>query len=367
MSIKLDLIPVSEWGFQSSQRPIVIAGPCSAETEEQVMETARQVAAQGVTIFRAGIWKPRTRPNSFEGVGAEGLVWLQKVRQETGMKVGTEVANAKHVYEAIKYGVDLLWIGARTTVNPFAVQEIADALQGVDIPILVKNPVSPDLSLWMGALERLNKVGIKKLGAIHRGFTVYDTTPYRNPPQWQLAIDLMQKLPDLPIFADPSHMAGNREFLFSLSQKALDLHYTGLMIETHITPEKAWSDASQQVTPEGLRSILDRLVVRHRRPEDPKVMESLEDLRAQIDKLDDILMDNICRRMDIADQIGMYKRENNMTILQSGRWEEITQHRREDGLKRGLSEAFLDRYLKAVHQESINRQSKIMNEDLTSS
>ncbi len=363
MSVELNLEPLSEWGISEQiQRPVVIAGPCSAETEEQVMETARQVAAQGVRIFRAGIWKPRTRPGTFEGVGAEGLKWMQQVQKETGMLVGTEVANAKHVFEAIKYGVDILWIGARTTVNPFAVQEIADALEGLDVPVLVKNPVSPDLSLWMGALERINKAGITKLGAIHRGFTVSEKSPYRNPPQWQIAIELKQQLPDLPVFADPSHMAGNREFLFSLSQKALDLHYQGLMIETHITPDKAWSDAKQQVTPEGLNDMCNRFHVRHRKPEDPNVLETLEELRHQIDNIDDILFETIEKRMAIADQIGRYKKENNMTILQAGRWEEIVENRKEIGLKYGLSEAFLDRYLKAIHQESINRQGKIMNE-----
>ena len=363
MSIELNLKPLNEWGIaEEIQRPVVIAGPCSAETEEQVLETARQVAAQGVKIFRAGIWKPRTRPGTFEGVGVDGLKWLQKVQKETGMLVGTEVANAKHVFDAIKYGVDVLWIGARTTVNPFAVQEIADALEGLDVPVLVKNPVSPDLSLWMGALERINKAGITKLGAIHRGFTVSEKTSYRNPPQWQIAIELKQKLPELPVFADPSHMAGNREFLFSLSQKALDLHYQGLMIETHITPDKAWSDAKQQVTPEVLKDMRDRFQVRHRKPENPEVLESLEELRDQIDKMDDSLFETIKKRMELADQIGRYKKENNMTILQAGRWEEIVAHRKEIGLEYGLTESFLDRYLKAIHQESINRQNKIMNE-----
>lgn len=363
MSIQLNIEPLENWGIADEiERPLVIAGPCSAETEEQVMETAKQLAAQGVRLFRAGIWKPRTRPGSFEGVGVEGLRWLQRVQKETGMLVGTEVANAKHVFDAIKYGVDVLWIGARTTVNPFAVQEIADALEGLDVPVLVKNPVSPDLSLWMGALERINKAGITKLGAIHRGFTVSEKTPYRNPPQWQIAIELKQQLPNLPVIADPSHMAGNREFLFSLSQKALDLHYQGLMIETHITPDKAWSDAKQQVTPEGLSDMRSRFSVRHRKPENPEVLESLEELRAQIDKIDDILFETITKRMEIADQIGRYKKDNNMTILQSGRWEEIVAHRKKIGLKYGLTEAFLDRYLKAIHQESINRQSQIMNE-----
>lgn len=363
MSVTLNLDPIEEWGLGDIERPLVIAGPCSAETEEQVMETARQLAAQGVTLFRAGIWKPRTRPGSFEGVGVEGLRWLQRVQKETGMKVGTEVANAKHVFEAIKYGVDVLWIGARTTVNPFAVQEIADALEGMDLPVLVKNPVSPDLSLWMGALERINKAGITKLGAIHRGFTVSGKTPYRNPPQWQIAIELMQNLPDLPVIADPSHMSGTREFLFSLSQKALDLHYQGLMIESHINPDKAWSDAKQQVTPEVLQDMRNRFQVRHRKPANPDALESLEELRHKIDEMDDLLLETVVKRMEVADQIGRYKKDNNMTILQSGRWEELVEHRKELGLKSGLSEVFLDRYLKAIHQESINRQGQIMNQD----
>ncbi|MBN1117591.1 MAG: bifunctional 3-deoxy-7-phosphoheptulonate synthase/chorismate mutase type II [Bacteroidales bacterium] len=344
------------------ERPLVMAGPCSAETEEQVMETARQLKENGINIFRAGIWKPRTRPNTFEGVGKEGLPWLKKVHNELGMLTATEVANANHVFEALKYGVDILWIGARTTANPFAVQEIADALEGVDIPVLIKNPVNPDVELWIGAFERLNQAGIKKLAAIHRGFSTYGKTFYRNDPQWQIPIELKRRIPDLPMITDPSHICGNRELLFEISQEAMDLNFDGLIIESHICPDKAISDAGQQITPKALKELLDKLVLRKPNIENTLIMNSLEDLRQEIDKYDDKLLDILASRMMVAEKIGLYKKEHNLTILQSGRWDELLQERTRKAMKKGLSEEFIIKVLRAIHQESINRQTKIMNE-----
>ncbi|HZM13382.1 MAG TPA: chorismate mutase, partial [Bacteroidales bacterium] len=323
METALNTMPIQEWrGYKN--RPFLISGPCSAETEEQVIKTARQLAQLNtVNIFRAGIWKPRTRPDSFEGVGAEGLRWLRNVKQETGLLVGTEVANEKHVYEALKYGIDMLWIGARTSVNPFTVQEISDALKGVDVIVLVKNPVNPDIDLWIGAIERIAKAGIKHLGAIHRGFSTYEKTSYRNPPNWQLPIELRHRIPDLPLICDPSHIAGSREFLREISQKALDLNFDGLMIESHIDPDKALSDATQQVTPDDLRKLLSRLVIRNPVASDPKLLDILGELRQQIDVFDEHLLDLLEKRMKVAETIGQYKKENNITILQSTRWDEI--------------------------------------------
>jgi chorismate mutase len=343
-------------------KPIYMAGPCSAETEEQVMNTARPLAAMGIKIFRAGIWKPRTRPNAFEGVGSVGLKWLQHVKQETGMLVSTEVANVKHVYEALKYGVDIIWLGARTTANPFAVQDIADSLRGVNIPVMIKNPINPDVNLWIGAIERINNAGIKRIAAIHRGFSSYDKTLYRNVPQWQVPIELRSRIPDMPIITDPSHICGTREFLYDISQKAMDLNFDGLIIETHCNPDKALSDAKQQVTPEGLKSILDRLVLR-----DPEVKEelmlTLAVLRDQIDKLDDKIINMLEERMQVAEKIGLYKKENNITILQTKRWDDMLKNRLRLGTRKGLSEEFVIKLFRSIHQESINHQTHVMNEE----
>ena len=305
------------------ERPLVIAGPCSAETEEQVMNTATQLASKGIKLFRAGIWKPRTKPGGFEGVGVEGLPWLKRVKTETGMLVCTEVATAKHVLECLKAGIDVLWIGARTTANPFAMQEIADALRGVDIPVLVKNPVNPDLELWIGALERLNQAGLQRLGAIHRGFSSYERKIYRNLPQWHIPIELRRRIPQLPILCDPSHIGGKRELIAPLCQQAMDLGFDGLIVESHCDPDKAWSDASQQVTPDVLDYILNLLVIR----KDTQSTENLSELRKQIDECDNDLIQTLAKRMRVAREIGTYKKEHDMTILQTGRYNEILEKR----------------------------------------
>jgi chorismate mutase len=361
MVVKLENSQINDWrGYKG--RPFLISGPCSAETEEQVMETARQLAEmKQISVFRAGIWKPRTRPNSFEGVGSEGLKWLRRVKQETGMLVGTEVANEKHVYEALKYGIDMLWIGARTSVNPFTVQEISDALNGVDVMVLVKNPINPDIELWMGAIERIAKAGITRLGAIHRGFSSYEKTLYRNQPNWQLPIELRRRFPDLPIICDPSHIGGARQFLYEISQKAMDLNFDGLMIESHINPAKALSDSAQQLTPNDLKELLSRLILRNPDPSDPKLLDVLGELRQQIDIYDDHLLDLMEKRMKVAETIGRYKKENNITILQSTRWDEIIKKVIAKGEAKGLSAELIDTIFKAIHQESINHQMKVMN------
>ena len=306
-----------------TKRPLVIAGPCSAETEEQVMQTAKELAARGIKIFRSGIWKPRTKPGGFEGVGAEGLPWLQRVQKEFGMYTAVEVATAKHVRECLAHNVDILWIGARTSANPFAVQEIADALEGIDIPVLIKNPVNPDLDLWIGAIERIYNAGIRRIGAIHRGFSTSDKKIYRNLPQWHLPIELHRQLPNLPIICDPSHIGGKRELIAPLCQQAMDLNFDGLIIESHCHPEKAWSDAAQQVTPAVLDFILNTIVIRDM----TQSTESLTALRRQIDELDDSLLELLARRMRISNEIGTYKKEHNMPILQAQRYDEILQHR----------------------------------------
>jgi chorismate mutase len=364
MTIKLDILPLSEWGLPYKEKPLVIAGPCSAETEEQVLETAVQLKNTGrVTVYRAGIWKPRTRPNSFEGVGSKGLPWLQKVKAETGLLVSTEVANIKHVYEALKYGVDILWIGARTSANPFAMQEIADALKGVDVPVFVKNPITPDLELWIGAIERIFNAGIKRVGAIHRGFATYEKTMYRNLPHWQIPIDLKNRMPGLPILNDPSHISGNSDLIFDLSQQAMDLNFDGLIIESHRNPSEAWSDAKQQVTPDELAEILSRLIIREPVPHNPKVLDELGELRSIINILDDQLLVTLEQRMKVAEKIGRYKKKNNITILQSKRWEDIINKMLVKGAQKGLSKETINDIFKAIHQESIKRQNAIMKED----
>lgn len=361
MQVKLNLTPVSNWGMISQSRPIVIAGPCSAETEMQLLDAARQIAKEErVNVLRAGVWKPRTRPNAFEGIGEESLTWLAKAKAETGLPTTTEVANVAHVELALKHKVDILWIGARTTVNPFAVQEIADALKGVDIPVLVKNPVNPDLALWIGALERLNSAGITKLGAIHRGFTSAEKTKYRNQPMWSIPIELKRLVPELPIICDPSHICGNRTMLQEVSQKALDLNFNGLMIESHPTPDEAWSDAAQQITPTVLSKMLVDLALRNADTDNVVYKKGLEDLREEIDLLDTQLMGKLTERMEIVKKIGAYKRNNHVTILQTNRWDEIVKSRIVNGVKNGLTEKFIKRVFDAIHQESINKQTEVM-------
>ena len=345
------------------KRPVIVSGPCSAETEEQTLETCRQVAATGkVDILRAGIWKPRTRPNNFEGIGTDGLKWMQKAKEETGLPVSVEVANFNHVFEALKAGVDILWIGARTTVNPFSVQEIANALEGTDATVFVKNPINADLELWTGALERLNKAGISKLGMIHRGFAQHGSSIYRNEPKWQLAVEMKLRFPEIPMLCDPSHIAGNRELLQALSQQALDMDYAGLMIESHIDPDNAWSDKKQQVTPDRLNEMLSEFTIRRSEVPDAELSEKLKQLRRQIDMVDDELLELLGKRMKIAEDIGEVKKEKGVTILQTSRWEEIIEKASAKGELQGLSKKFMIRYLNAVHQESIDHQNEIMNQ-----
>jgi len=349
--------------FKTFNHPIKIAGPCSAETEEQVVATAERLHKTGqVDILRAGIWKPRTRPGAFEGIGAKGLPWLQSAKEKTGLPVGVEVAKASHVELCLEFGVDVLWIGARTTVNPFAVQEIADALKGVDIPVLVKNPINPDLSLWLGGMERLQNAGLTQLGAIHRGFSFSGEKIYRNRPQWQIAIDFKIVMFDIIMINDPSHICGRRDLLQKVAQKAMDLNFDGLMIESHITPDEAWSDAAQQITPEVYAELIQSLVIRDRDAYNKVDKTPLDRMRKQIDIIDDEIMNILASRMEVARQIGQYKKENNMTILQNERWLEVLQKFVERGKKNGLSEYFITRIIKSIHYESIEQQEKIMTE-----
>lgn len=362
MKIDLNLEPVENWGY-NLKAPILISGPCSAESAEQVMETVKGIAKYypQVSIIRAGIWKPRTRPGTFEGIGMEGLSWLTDAGKAVGKPVATEIANAQHAEQALKAGVNILWIGARTTVNPFGMQEIADALKGVDIPVFVKNPINPDLELWIGGLERLNKAGITKLGAIHRGFSTTIKSEYRNKPTWELALELRRRIPALPMICDPSHICGTREYIQQVAQKAMDLDYDGLMIEAHRDPSVALSDAKQQVTPDELGRIMNALVVRDRTTSDPFVLNKLEELRDTIDSIDKDLLNLIAKRMEIAKEIGQYKKDNNITILQSGRWQEIVEQSVNEGKKKGLSQEFVENYLQSIHGESIRIQNEIMN------
>jgi len=339
--------------------PIVIAGPCSAETEEQVLTIANQLKNSDVNYFRAGIWKPRTRPGNFEGIGALGLKWLQKVKEETGLKTATEVANRAHVELALEHDIDMLWIGARSTVSPFIVQEIADALKGTDKIVLVKNPVNPDLALWLGAIERLYTSDIKNLGVIHRGFSTYEKSKYRNNPEWQLPIELQNRFPDLPLILDPSHITGNRDLIFDISQTALDLNFDGLMIETHHNPDKAWSDAAQQVTPDSLIRIMNDLKIRKETTPEAEYTTAINNLRAQIDVVDNQIIELLGKRMIVADGIGNLKKANNVSVLQTKRWNEILGKMVLEGQEKGLSEEFILRMFKVIHQESINHQEKI--------
>ena len=341
--------------------PLVIAGPCSAETEDQVLKIAHDLKDTDVSIYRAGIWKPRTRPGMFEGVGAIGLKWLDKVKKETGLLTATEVANASHVKLALEYDIDVLWIGARSTVSPFIVQEIADALEGTDKIVLVKNPVNPDLALWLGGIERLYSANIKKLGVIHRGFSTYEKSKYRNNPEWQLPIELQNRFPDVPLICDPSHIAGRRDILQDISQTALDLNFDGLMIETHIDPDNAWSDAAQQITPSVLVKMMNDLKIRTLTSEEADYKNQLNTLRTQIDVIDHGLLETLGKRMKVAVSIGELKKKKNVAVLQTKRWNEILGNMILEGEKKGLSEEFVLRMFKAIHQESINNQEKVIN------
>lgn len=346
-----------------NKRPLIISGPCSAETEEQVLGTAQRLAATGkIDILRSGIWKPRTRPGSFEGVGVKGLPWLLQAKKITGLPTTVEVATGKQVEDALQHDVDVLWIGARTTVNPFSVQEVADALKGVDVPVLIKNPINPDLDLWTGAVERVAKAGIKEIGLIHRGFSSYGNTEYRNAPMWHLAIEMKRKNPDMMLICDPSHISGRRDILLEVSQKSIDLGYNGLMIESHIDPDNAWSDAMQQITPEVLDDLLSKIHWRVESTDETAFLSALERLRDQIDQLDDELLQLLSRRMKLADKIGVYKKDNGVTILQTKRWNDILERALAKAEQIGLSREFIVKYFDAVHMESINHQTKVMND-----
>ena len=351
-----DIQPITLPGIDP-RRPLVIAGPCSAETEEQVLDTARSLAAEGIRICRAGLWKPRTKPGGFEGVGEAGIAWLQRVKRETGMYTSTEVATREHVATALKGGVDLLWIGARTAANPFAMQEIADALRGTDVPVLVKNPVSPDLELWIGAIERIYNAGIRRIGAIHRGFTSIDKSLYRNHPMWAIPIELHRRLPRLPIFCDPSHIGGRRDLIAPLCQQAMDMGFSGLIVESHCNPDCAWSDAKQQVMPDVLDFILDRPVIR----ENVEMTESLSALRKQIDELDNELMNLLTRRMRVSREIATYKKEHDMAVVQTGRYSEILDKRGAQGVLCGMDAEFVKKIYEAIHEESVRQQMDIIN------
>lgn len=354
--MELDLLPLNL--PSDNEKLTVIAGPCSAETEEQVIEAARQLAYKGCHIFRAGVWKPRTKPGGFEGNGEAALPWLKRVKEETGMLTSTEVATPEHVELALKYDIDILWVGARTSANPFAMQAIADSLQGVDIPVLVKNPVNPDLELWIGAMERINQAGVKRIAAIHRGFSSYDKKIYRNLPMWQIPIELRRRIPELPIFCDPSHIGGRRELIAPLCQQAMDLGFDGLIIECHCDPDKAWSDAKQQITPDILDYILGLLVIR----DQSVTTEGISALRKQIDDLDNQLMELLSKRMRVCREIGHYKKEHNMTVLQTSRYNEILNKRGAQGSLCGMDPNFIKTIFEAVHEESVRQQIEIINQ-----
>jgi chorismate mutase len=363
MKIDLKIQPLSTWIKPANEnQPLIIAGPCSAETEEQLVATAQLLAKTGkLSALRAGIWKPRTRPGEFEGIGSIGLEWLKTAKQETGLPTAVEVATAKHVEEALKAGVDILWVGARSTANPFTVQEIADALRGVDVPVMVKNPVNPDLTLWIGALERINNAGITKLAAIHRGFSSYEKSAFRNEPMWDMAINLKTHAPDLPIINDPSHITGNRDLIPYIAQKALDMDMQGLMIESHIDPSVAWTDAKQQVTPKALSDLIDALTLRKPEVKSAEIKDALAELRANIDKIDDLVIQKLAERMQIVEKIGNYKKDNGITILQVNRWDEILKKGVQYGKALKLDNDFTEKLLELIHSESIRKQTEIMN------
>ncbi len=361
----MEIINIKDWGLNidiSAETPLLISGPCSAETHEQVLETCTEISKMGVQILRGGIWKPRTRPGSFEGLGIIALPWLIEAGKKTGLPVCCEVANAYHVKEALKHGVDILWIGARTTVNPFAVQEIAEALKGKDIPVMVKNPVNPDLELWIGAMERLIQVGINKIAAIHRGFSVYNSPKYRNQPQWEIPIELHRRLPQLEIICDPSHIAGKRALLYEVAQHALDLNFDGLMIEAHISPDTAWSDALQQVTPAGLKELMEQLTTRQTDSSNPDYLKKINQFRELIDELDSQALELIDQRMEIVRKIGNYKKESNIAILQIERWIYVREMCIKKAKKLGISKKFVEEFINTIHNESIQQQTRIMRE-----
>ena len=346
-------------------KPFLISGPCSAETEEQTLETARRLKTTNkVHVFRAGVWKPRTRPGSFEGVGEKALPWLKKVKEETGFPITVEVAKAEHVDLCLKAQIDILWIGARSTANPFAVQEIADALKGIDIPVFVKNPINADLPLWLGAIERMARTGVNRIGSIHRGFSYFGEKYYRNRPLWQLAIAFKNEMPEIPLICDPSHICGRRDILQDVAQKSLDLNFDGLMLESHIDPDNAWSDAAQQLTPDGINDLVENLVLREYREWDVGLKKKIDLLRDQIDNIDEEIYTLLANRMKVAEGIGKYKKENNMTILQPKRWSEIIERGKEFAEKFDLSEDFILKYLQSIHEESINKQDRIMRNNL---
>ncbi len=363
MTLKLDINPIKTW-LPKLDNPLLISGPCSLESEKQALDTARLLAKdKRVFVYRGGVWKPRTRPGSFEGIGSIGLKWLQMVRQETGLPIGTEVANAQHTEEALKAGLDVIWIGARSTASPFVVQEIADVVKGSNVVVMVKNPVNPDVQLWMGAVERIHQAGIKNIVAIHRGFTPFSETKYRNYPNWQTMIELRQLLPNLPIICDPSHIAGKREFLYEISQKAFDLGMEGLMIESHIDPSCALSDAAQQLTPADLAKLLDRLVIRHENASNPDFESQLDVLRNRIDAIDGELLETLSSRMDIVKKIGQYKKDNNVTALQINRWTKLMDERVNIGKKLELNEKFVKTLFQLIHEDSVRMQTEIMDKE----
>ncbi|TAF64993.1 MAG: 3-deoxy-7-phosphoheptulonate synthase [Cytophagales bacterium] len=360
MKVNLQLNPLSAW-VKKEGKPLIIAGPCSAESEEQMMQTCSELKNIGVDMLRAGVWKPRTRPNSFEGYGLKALPWLLKVKKELGLPTTTEVATPEHIEQALKYETDVLWIGARTTVNPFNVQDIADALRGVDVPVMIKNPVNPDVALWVGAIERIYQAGIKNIAVIHRGFSNFQKSKYRNDPMWQLAIELKTILPEIPLICDPSHICGRRDLIQAVSQKALDLNYDGLMIESHINPVVALSDAEQQLTPHDLGKMLESLQMRNNNSENAFFINQLEDLRQKIDNLDRELIEVLAARVRLVEKIGEYKKDNNVTIFQLERWDQIFKTRPEWGKKLQLTEDFIAEIFKLIHVESIRKQTEVMN------
>lgn len=361
---KLDVVSLGDWGMFTDPKPSVIAGPCSAESEEQVLQTASELREFGINVFRAGIWKPRTHPGCFEGVGAEGLRWMQKAKREYGLKIATEVASEKHVFECLKFGVDMVWLGARTTANPFLVQEIADALKDTDIPVLVKNPVNPDLDLWVGALERLNRAGIRKLGVIHRGFSTFEKIKYRNDPQWQVAVELRSRYPELPFFVDPSHLAGNKDYILEVAQRSLDLGFEGLMVESHCNPSAALSDAKQQLTPAELREMLyNQVVVRNNDSDSVEWKENIDQLRAKIDVIDENILYALGSRMKISRQIGEYKKSNNISIIQASRWDSLLAKVVEKGEEYDLPEKFIKAVFNAIHEASVEIQNQIISDN----
>ncbi len=363
MTLKLDINPIKTW-LPKLDNPLLISGPCSLETEKQALDTAKLLAKdKRVFVYRGGVWKPRTRPGSFEGIGSIGLKWLQMVRQETGLPVGTEVANAQHTEEALKAGLDVIWIGARSTASPFVVQEIADVVKGSNVVVMVKNPVNPDVQLWMGAIERIYQAGIKNIVAIHRGFTPFSETKYRNYPNWQTVIELRQLLPNLPIICDPSHIAGKREFLYEISQKAFDMGMEGLMLESHIDPSCALSDAAQQLTPADLAKLLDRLVIRHENANNPDFESQLDVLRNRIDAIDTELLETLSSRVDIVKKIGQYKKDNNVTALQINRWTKLMEDRVNIGKKLELNENFVKTLFQLIHEDSVRMQTEIMDKE----